>query len=171
MSGRRNDLVVRTRSARYLGRCFSCRIGQAGARPDKKEGDGATPAGAFRIEGVLYRPDRMRPPATRLPICPIRRRDGWSDDPGDPAYNTPVRLPHPFRHETLWRFAGIYDLIGILDWNRSPIRPGLGSGIFLHSMNPAGRPTDGCISLALQDLLFVLRHWSRDSRLVAEATR
>jgi L,D-peptidoglycan transpeptidase YkuD (ErfK/YbiS/YcfS/YnhG family) len=47
-----------------------------------------------RIVGMLYRPDRMAPPADwALPIGP---GDLWSDDPEDPDYNLMVRAPHGF---------------------------------------------------------------------------
>ena len=62
---------------------------------DKREGDGATPAGALGSVGVLYRPDRVSRPRHRAcPSPPIRPDDGWCDDPGDRNYNRPVRLPY-----------------------------------------------------------------------------
>ena len=33
----------------------------------------------------------------------LRPDDGWSDDAADPAYNRPVRHPHPYSAEWLWR--------------------------------------------------------------------
>ena len=168
MIPRTDDLVIRGNSARFLGRRLSCRVGRGGVAVQKREGDGASPIGAHRAEFVLYRPDRISPPATRLPVRPIRLRDGWSDDPADHAYNCPVRRPHPFSTEALWLPSCVYDLMVVLDWNRAPSIKGRGSAIFLHVMDPLGRPTAGCVSLQECDLLFVLENWRAWSRLVVQ---
>jgi len=54
-------------------------LGKGGLLPaaDKREGDGASPIGAWPIRRVLYRPDRGEAPATRLPVAPIGEHDGW----------------------------------------------------------------------------------------------
>src|SRR5260221_8426781 len=80
-----------------------CALGRSGIMQTKREGDGATPAGRHRLIGLLYRPDRVRRPVTRLPVARIRRDDGWCDDRGDRRYNRPVRLPYAASHERLWR--------------------------------------------------------------------
>jgi len=140
------------------GNGLRCRAvcGRAGVTLHKREGDGATPAGAHPLLRVLYRADRVKPPACAVPLEPIGPSDGWCDDPADPAYNRAVRLPYPGRHEPLWRADGIYDIIGILGWNTGPIIPGGGSAIFLHAATPDFSPTAGCIALALPDLQTVL---------------
>jgi L,D-peptidoglycan transpeptidase YkuD (ErfK/YbiS/YcfS/YnhG family) len=89
------DLVVTPMGVRFLGRRFPCTIGRGGivAAGNKREGDGATPAGVHRLVGMLYRPDRMARPADwALPIGPL---DLWSDDPRDEDYNLMVRAPTP----------------------------------------------------------------------------
>jgi len=131
-------------------------IGRGGRRADKQEGDGATPVAELPLRRVLYRADRGPPPVCSVPIEPISRDDGWCDDPDDPEYNRMIRLPHPARHETLWRPDSIYDLVGVLGWNDRPVIPGRGSAIFLHVARPDGAPTEGCIALALGDLRTVL---------------
>src|SRR5277367_6867478 len=87
------------------GRDVRCALGRAGVRsaPGKREGDGATPAGLWPLRGVLWRPDRLAAPSSRLPVGPIQPDDGWCDAPGDPAYNRPVHLPYPGSAERLWR--------------------------------------------------------------------
>ena len=62
----------------------------------------------------------MGTPATALPAAPIAPQDGWCDDPADPAYNRPVPLPYPARHERLWREDEIYDLLIVLGHNDDP---------------------------------------------------
>ena len=126
-------------------------------RRDKREGDGATPVGRFALRRLLYRRDRLpAAPATALPAAVIGRDDGWCDDPGDPAYNRPVRLPYPASHERLWREDGLYDLVVVLGHNDDPPVPGLGSAVFLHVARPDYGPTEGCVALARDDLLVLL---------------
>jgi L,D-peptidoglycan transpeptidase YkuD (ErfK/YbiS/YcfS/YnhG family) len=143
--------------ARLGARRFRCAIGPAGLRLDKREGDGATPVGRFLLRQVLYRPDRLEPPASGLPRRPLVPSDGWCDDPADAAYNRPVTLPYPARHERLWREDGVYDVIVVIGHNDDPPVPGAGSAVFLHVARPDYAPTEGCVALALPDLLDVLR--------------
>src|SRR5205085_4588844 len=42
-------------------------VGRAGVKADKHEGDGGTPAGNYPLVSVFYRPDRIAPPASKLP--------------------------------------------------------------------------------------------------------
>jgi L,D-peptidoglycan transpeptidase YkuD (ErfK/YbiS/YcfS/YnhG family) len=132
---------------RFRGETLRCALGAGGIRADKREGDGATPAGLLPLRRVLFRADRGPRPATALPAEPIAPEDGWCDDPAHADYNRQVRLPHPARHERLWREDAIYDVIGVLGWNDAPVRPGRGSAIFLHLARPGLAPTEGCIAL------------------------
>lgn len=129
-----------------------CALGRSGVTGDKREGDGATPAGRLALRRVLYRADRGAAPACAVPVEPIDPADGWCDDPADAAYNRPVRLPHPARHEALWRADALYDVVGVLGWNDAPVVRGRGSAIFLHLAAPDGAPTAGCVALAPDDL-------------------
>ncbi len=129
-----------------------CALGRGGVRRDKREGDGATPAGHWPLRRVLYRPDRIAAPPTALPCQAITPEDGWCDDPGDPAYNHPVGLPYAARHERMWRADGLYDLVVVLGYNDDPVVAGLGSAIFLHVARPDYGGTAGCVALALPDL-------------------
>jgi len=137
-------------------RVYRAALGRGSVRADKREGDGATPAGMLPLRRVLYRADRVRPPACAVPIEPIAPDDGWCDDPALPEYNRMVRLPFAGSHEALWRADGVYDVIAVLGWNDAPVRPGRGSAIFLHVARPDYAPTDGCVALAMPDLLAVL---------------
>ena len=135
------------------GQEFRAAFGRGGVRgPDKTEGDGATPAGVLPLRRVLYRADRGPPPDCAVPIEPLAPDDGWCDDPSHRDYNRMVRLPHDGRCEELWRADGLYDLVGVLGWNDTPVVRGQGSAIFLHVARPDYAPTDGCVALALGDL-------------------
>jgi L,D-peptidoglycan transpeptidase YkuD (ErfK/YbiS/YcfS/YnhG family) len=136
------------------GRKVRCALGRSGVKPaaDKREGDGASPAGVWPIRRVLYRPDRGPPPATAFELAPISREDGWCDAPKDPAYNRPVRLPYPASAEHMWLESGVYDIVVILGHNDDPVVPGMGSCIFLHLSRPDYSPTEGCVAVPRAEL-------------------
>ena len=137
-------------------RVFRCTLGRGGVTTDKREGDGATPAGAYPLRQLLYRSDRLAPPTNALPTSPLRPRDGWCDDPGHSTYTRPVPLPLDASAESMWRDDHLYDLVVVLGYNDDPVVSGLGSAIFLHVASPEYSPTEGCIALAKEDLLTVL---------------
>jgi L,D-peptidoglycan transpeptidase YkuD (ErfK/YbiS/YcfS/YnhG family) len=177
---RPGDLVVGRWGARFLGRFVPCAVGRGGIGHKRAEGDGITPVGSHRIEAVLVRADRARrgqvvrgglhPAPSDLGGGVQRRmigpRDGWSDDPADPAYNRLVRRPHAGGHERLRRPDPLYDLVGVLDWNRAPAVPGRGSAVFLHVWRGPRQPTAGCIAFRRRDLEWILRHWAPRRRVV-----
>ena len=146
---------------------FRTAFGGGGIRHDKQEGDSATPAGLLPLRRLLYRADRIAKPVTSLRLEPIAKADGWCDDPGSRSYNRQVTLPFEARCEALWRDDGLYDLVGVLGWNDDPVRKALGSAIFLHVATPDYAPTEGCIALALPDLVRVLGS-GLDAILVAD---
>ncbi len=161
------DLLVNSQGlARWNGREMRCAIGRAGISAAKREGDGATPEGAFPMRFVLYRPDREVSPGTGLPCRALRRDDGWCDAPTDGAYNRLIILPYPASAEALWRDDSVYDLIVPLGFNDVPVVPGEGSAIFLHLASADFAPTAGCVALAREDLLAVLGEADGGSRVV-----
>ena len=131
-------------------------LGRGGVRANKQEGDGATPSGLLPLRRVFYRADRVSPPVCAVPIEPLAPDDGWCDDPDDTAYNRKIRVPYSASHEELWRADNLYDVIGVLGWNDSPVERGRGSAIFLHVARADYAPTEGCVALACPDLLRVL---------------
>lgn len=133
-----------------------CALGRGGVLSDKREGDGATPAGAFPLRRLLFRADRLNRPVTGLPAEAIRADDGWCDDPRSPSYNRPVRPPFAASHEKLWRDDALYDLVAVIGHNDDPPVPGRGSAIFLHVAKPDWGPTEGCVALTRDDLLRLL---------------
>lgn len=142
--------------AEWDGRRMRCAIGRNGVHADKREGDGVTPAGRWRMRALLFRPDRLpRTPLTGLPLRGLRPEDGWCDDAADELYNKPVKLPYRARAEHLWREDRIYDVIVVLGYNDDPVVPGKGSAIFLHIARPDFTPTAGCVALGQEDLLTV----------------
>ena len=142
---------------------FRCALGRSGSRVMKREGDGATPIGHWRLQTVFYRPDRMPRPRSRIPIKVLRTHDGWCDAPADRNYNRLVRLPYPASCEPLWRSDPVYDIVVVLAHNSRPRHRFGGSAIFVHVARPHFTPTEGCIALSRTDLLrflAVARHGS-----------
>ena len=161
------DLVVEAACrAQWGARQMRCALGRAGVAHDKREGDGATPAGIMAMRRVLYRPDREAHPATALPASALDPADGWCDAPDDAAYNRMVRLPHRASAEVLWREDRLYDLVVVLGWNDAPVMARHGSAIFLHIARDDYGPTEGCVALARTDLLAVLAGAEASSRVV-----
>jgi L,D-peptidoglycan transpeptidase YkuD (ErfK/YbiS/YcfS/YnhG family) len=139
-----------------FNRRLVCALGRSGRRALKREGDGATPVGLWRVREAFYRPDRQQRPLTSLPLRAIRRGWGWCDAPNDRNYNRLVRLPYPASTELLWRDDGLYDLIIVLGYNDLPRRRCAGSAIFVHVASPGYAPTEGCITLSVNDIRWFL---------------
>lgn len=143
-----------------------CALGRGGVVAKKREGDGATPSGSFPLRRLWYRADRFTEAVKcSLPMRPIGREDGWCDDPAAAEYNRPVILPHPARHERMWRDDALYDLVVELGYNDAPVVPGAGSAIFLHVARPDYGPTEGCVAVARVDLLRLLAGIGAETRL------
>lgn len=143
--------------AAFGPRVVLCALGAAGPIAVKREGDGGTPAGRWRLTQVLYRADRLARPRTRLPVRAISPRDGWCDDPHDRNYNRPVRLPYPASAEAMWRDDPVYDIVVILDHNTRPRARGRGSAVFIHLAREGFPPTAGCVALPERELRALLR--------------
>jgi L,D-peptidoglycan transpeptidase YkuD (ErfK/YbiS/YcfS/YnhG family) len=144
---------------------LACALGRSGLVSRKREGDGGTPRGAFRINLVYYRADRIRRPRTELPTRPLKPNDGWCDAPADRNYNRAVRHPYPASAEELWRKDRLYDLIGVLDHNMVPRVRGAGSAIFLHVAEPGYTPTAGCLALSRADVERLLAVVGRNRKI------
>jgi L,D-peptidoglycan transpeptidase YkuD (ErfK/YbiS/YcfS/YnhG family) len=131
-------------------------IGTNGFAPpgEKREGDGRTPSGAFDLGfgfGVLA------DPGVKLEY---RRITGpaivWDDDPASSRYNEWVDTstvgagvdPEPMFNEPAYNYGAV------IAYNAERV-PGLGSAIFLHVTEPG--PTAGCVAIAQDDLVELLR--------------
>jgi L,D-peptidoglycan transpeptidase YkuD (ErfK/YbiS/YcfS/YnhG family) len=132
-------------------------LGRCGIRGNKREGDGATPAGRYRLVRLWWRPDRLPRPATRLPIRPIGPADGWCEDPADRRYNRAIKLRPGERGDRLRRDDHLYDLVIEIDHNVRPRIRGRGSAVFIHAARPGLTPTAGCIALPAAALRRLLR--------------
>lgn len=137
-------------------------LGEHGTSPAKREGDRRTPSGVFGFLPTMY---GLAPsPDVRYRYHRIVCGDWWVEDPASPYYN---RFRHvrcgskpPFRttSEDMSRSPTAYRHLAVIAYNTSPVVAGRGSGIFFHAST--GRPTLGCVSLPLQQLVSTLR-WLR----------
>lgn len=135
-----------------------CALGRNGVvlGDRKREGDGCSPVGRWPLLYVMFRPDRLCRPSTKLPTFEIGEDMAWCDAPGDEHYNQMVRLPYPSSTEPLWRQDGLYDLLVILGFNDEPMRDGQGSCIFWHVRRTDGGLTEGCIAVELPQLVMAI---------------
>ncbi len=129
-----------------------CALGPAGLVRVKREGDRGTPVGRFRLLWGYYRLDRLRPPASGVPLMPMRRDQGWCEDPASPRYNRPVRLPAADCTDEMWRDDHLYDLTFVLDQNFTRRAKGRGSAIFFHLARADLSPTAGCVAIPAADM-------------------
>jgi len=168
-SARPIDLVYAAGRLSWPGGEARAACGRGGVRADKREGDGASPAGTFPLLHLYYRPDRLKAPATGLPVTALQANHGWVDEPKDPHYNRLVSLPYPASHEEMWRADGLYDLVVLIGYNTDPPAPGRGSAIFLHVARPNFSPTEGCIAVAREVLLPLVGQLGQGSSITIRA--
>jgi L,D-peptidoglycan transpeptidase YkuD (ErfK/YbiS/YcfS/YnhG family) len=134
------------------GRYTKVALGRSGINANKREGDGTTPAGRYRLVRLWWRPDRLPRPRTLLPVRPIRVSDGWCEDPCDRRYNRAIRISPGRPADRLWRCDGLYDLIIEIDHNQRPRIAGRGSAVFVHVARKDLSSTAGCVSLPFKVL-------------------
>jgi L,D-peptidoglycan transpeptidase YkuD (ErfK/YbiS/YcfS/YnhG family) len=143
-------------------------LGRGGIKANKREGDGATPRGRFRLKRLWWRADRHPRPATALPTRRIGAADGWCEDPRDRRYNRPIRLASDSAADRLARADGLYDFIIEIDHNTRPRIAGRGSAVFIHGARPGFAPTAGCVALRLSTLRRLLARLGPQTRIVVE---
>jgi L,D-peptidoglycan transpeptidase YkuD (ErfK/YbiS/YcfS/YnhG family) len=157
------------RTWRRTGECwaavdgpYAARVGRNGLAGNRREGDGTTPTGSFRIGATMY--GNAADPGVRFHYRRLVCGDWWNEDPSSPTYNSFRHVPcgrrPPFRSVSagMWQELRAYPHLAVVEYNMHPVIPGKGSGIFLHAQT--GGPTNGCISLRREALIRVLR-WLR----------
>jgi L,D-peptidoglycan transpeptidase YkuD (ErfK/YbiS/YcfS/YnhG family) len=137
---------------RGYGATLPVALGRAGIAANKREGDGGTPRGRFRLLRLWWRGDRLPRPRTALPVRRIERDDAWCEDASDRRYNHPTRLEPGALGDRLWRDDHLYDLVIELDHNTRPRIAGRGSAVFIHLARSGFLPTAGCVALRSGDL-------------------
>jgi L,D-peptidoglycan transpeptidase YkuD (ErfK/YbiS/YcfS/YnhG family) len=147
---------------RPLAGAYAAHVGRNGLSANRREGDGTTPVGSFRIAPTMY--GNAADPGVRFRYHRLVCGDWWNEDPASPTYNSFQHVACGRRpafwngSEGMWQQPHAYAHVAVVEFNMRPVVPGRGSGIFLHVST--GRATNGCISLARGDLVRVLR-WIR----------
>jgi L,D-peptidoglycan transpeptidase YkuD (ErfK/YbiS/YcfS/YnhG family) len=138
---------------------WTARLGVNGIADRRREGDGTTPTGSYGIGRTMY--GNAPNPGVRYRYRRVVCGDWWVEDPRSPAYNTFQHVPcgrrPPFRTNPpgMWQDPVAYRYLAVVEFNMRPVVPGRGSAIFLHASK--GRPTVGCISLPVGQLVRTLR--------------
>ena len=141
---------------------YTARLGKSGLSANRREGDGTTPTGTFRIGRTMYGNEPN--PGVTFAYRRLRCGDWWDEDPRSPTYNSfqhvrcGVRPPFGGASEGMWQQPKPYPYLAVIEYNTRPVVPGKGSGMFLHAQT--GGPTIGCVSLRKDQLRAVLR-WLR----------
>ena len=143
-------------------------LGRGGIKANKREGDGATPRGTFRLKRLWWRDGRHPRPATLLPVTRIKPNDGWCEDPSDRHYNQRIKVPPKSRADRLARKDNLYDFIIEIDHNTRPRVAGRGSAVFIHVARPGFAPTAGCVALNINTLRRLLARLGPRTRIVVE---
>lgn len=152
---------------------YPARLGKNGLSSNRREGDGTTPTGTYRIGSTMYGNEPN--PGVKFRYRRLRCGDWWDEDPSSPTYNSFQHVPcgerPPFggASEGMWQQPRPYPFLAVFEYNTRPAVPGKGSGMFLHAQT--GGPTIGCVSLRKAELRAVLR-WLRpgDAPVIAIGT-
>ena len=149
----------------YKNSKFRCSLGINGIKNKKKEGDGITPKGIFKLKKIYYRNDKVKNIITKVKKIKITKDMGWCDDPKSKFYNKLIRLPSKFGHEKLYRKDDIYNLIIVLDYNMNPVTKNKGSAIFIHLAKKNYKPTQGCMGLKQNDLIKLIKMIKKNQKI------
>ena len=159
------NIIIKKNLLLYKGYKLKCSIGKSGIKKKKKEGDLATPKGAFAIGNLYYRKDRLRKIKCRINKKIIKKNMGWCDDIKSNKYNKEIKFPFKYSAERLFRKDNIYDLLINIKYNHKPVMRGKGSAIFLHIANLNYYPTKGCVAISKKNFLKILPHISKKTKI------
>ena len=143
---------------------FKCCIGKNGLNRNKKEGDGSTPLGIFKLGQLYWRQDRIRKPETKLKCKTINKNMKWCTDKNSKFYNKEFIKNKKIKHEKLFRKDYKYNYFIVIKYNYLKTIPNKGSAIFIH-LTKNYNPTAGCIGLKEKDLLILLKLITKQTRI------
>ena len=128
-------------------------VGRNGIRPDKVEGDWATPAGQFPI-GPIFGHQLKPTIPLKMDYLPIYSDTVAVDDPNSPYYNQIVRSTEVSGEQMA--LIPQYEWGAVIQYNVNPTIPGKGSAIFIHLWSDPPTPTAGCVAMGKEDLIDTL---------------
>lgn len=139
-----------------VGEIIPIVVGENGiAKPEiKKEGDGKTPSGLYRIGMAFGYHETAK---TNLKYYKVSREDLWIDDVAFPDYNRMVKAPTRAKSfEIMRRDDDAYKLGMVIEYNTNPIVAGKGSAIFMHLWSGPTKPTAGCVAMSEENITLLL---------------
>ncbi len=134
--------------------------GKNGVRYDKREGDGCSPAGLYRLGyafGIKGKPE------TTMAYRKVSANSFWVDDQNSRHYNTWVDGKDNadwVSAEHLTDYPREYAYAVVIEYNTAERIPGKGSAVFLHC---GSKPTSGCVAVPEAELLLLLK-WLRPDK-------
>jgi D-alanyl-D-alanine dipeptidase len=130
----------------------------------KKEGDGRTPSGIFSLGTAFgYAPSVE----TGLAYRQATEKDLWVDDPPSPQYNQWITAPTQAKSfEHMKRDDDLYKYGIVVEYNTRPIVAGNGSAIFMHVWRGPNSSTAGCVAMAEENMVQLLRWLDRNQHPV-----
>jgi D-alanyl-D-alanine dipeptidase len=125
--------------------------------PRKREGDGKSPAGIFRL-GTAFGFEPAA--ATGLPYIALKETTECVDDPSSPHYNRIVDAAAvekvDWTSSEKMRGIAVYRQGLVILHNVPPARKG-GSCVFMHLRSPQSKPTAGCTAMDDEAMTTLLR--------------
>lgn len=151
--------VVVGRNGLGWGRGLNQPFGLPG--PVKKEGDGKSPAGIFRLSSAfgLAAPDAVK--NIRMPYRQLTDEIECVDDEKSAHYNSIVQRDSAGHvdwnsSEKMREVGEQYQLGIVVDHNTDPRQPGGGSCIFIHIWNSPDTGTSGCTAMTAENIKNVI---------------
>lgn len=130
----------------------------------KREGDGKSPAGVFRLGAAFGDASPASVPWIGLSYRQTLEGSRCVDDPSSAFYNRLIEegavRKDWMSSESMRRGDGQYRLGLLVGHNREPVEPEAGSCIFLHIWAGPSVGTSGCTALSAADVERILR-WLR----------
>lgn len=127
----------------------------------KVEGDNKTPVGAYAIEAVYGYAAAADVDFVKLPYLQVHKNLKCVDDPESEYYNQLVDEREVEKDwnsaEDMLRDDHLYKWGIIIDYNRSHIKKGKGSCIFMHLWRTPETPTAGCTAMTEENMLKLIQ--------------
>ena len=144
---------------------IKCALGKRGITSKKREGDGKTPIGTYKLNSIFYRKDRISKIKTTLKKIVIKKNMGWCDDVTSKHYNKMIRFPFNQSAEKLWLENNIYDVIIVINYNLKPVIKNKGSAIFLHIAKRNFLQTEGCIAITKKNIILLASKINNNTKI------
>ncbi|HWD20348.1 MAG TPA: L,D-transpeptidase family protein [Verrucomicrobiae bacterium] len=122
--------------------------------PQKKEGDGRSPAGIFPLPYAFGKAPVDAMKGIRIPYAQITSGLECVDDTNSSHYNSIVdRTNAVVDWKSSEHMAAMTEYqLGVVVGHNLPAQPGAGSCIFLHVWGAPGKTTSGCTAMTLGDM-------------------